>query len=85
MLQFRPVELQDVTSSVLAAVGYDRERRVLEARFRTGRVYHYFDVPYSVFEQLLAARSKGQYFNKAIRPRFRSELVYDAHRPHHTV
>jgi len=81
VLQFRPVELQDVTSSVLAAVGYDRERRVLEARFRTGRVYHYFDVPYSIFKQLLSARSKGQYFNKAIRPRFRSELVYDAHRP----
>src|SRR5438105_15912157 len=72
MLQFHPVDIQDVTSSVLAAVGYDRERRVLEARFRTGRVYHYFDVPYSIFKQLLSARSKGQYFNTAIRPR-RSE------------
>jgi KTSC domain len=75
------VELHDVTSSVLAAVGYDPERRVLEARFRTGRVYHYFDVPHSIFKLLLAARSKGQYFNKAIRSHLRSELVYDAHRP----
>jgi hypothetical protein len=31
--------------------------------------------------QDVTARSKGQYFNKAIRPHFRSELVYDAHRP----
>jgi len=71
------MELHQVESSVIAAVGYDDEQRVLEVRFHTGRIYHYFDVPRSSFEKLLAASSVGQYFNRVIRIRFRSELVYD--------
>lgn len=70
-----------MTSSALAAVGYDADRRVLEVRFNTGRIYHYFEVPASVVKQLLKASSKGQYFNRAIRPNFRCELVYDPRRP----
>jgi hypothetical protein len=74
------MELHEVTSSVLSAIGYDRERRVLEVRFRTGRVYHYFEVPQKMVKQLLDARSKGRFFNVAIRPYFRCELVYDPRR-----
>jgi hypothetical protein len=76
------MELHRVQSSVLAAVGYDPDRSVLEARFRTGRIYHYFDVPPGVFETLLAAPSAGRFFNKAIRDRYRAELVYD---PEHST
>ncbi len=74
------MELHQVDSSVLAAVGYDQDRRVLEARFRSGRIYHYFDVPASVFKKVLTARSVGQFFNRTIKPRYRAELVYDPNR-----
>ncbi len=74
------MDLREVRSSVLAAVGYDHDRKVLEVRFRTGRIYHYFDVPYAAYEKLLAAPSAGKHFNKVIRPRFRAELVYDPKR-----
>ena len=75
------MELQPVNSSVLAAVGYDSDRRVLEARFCSGRIYHYFEVPQSVFNKVLVAASVGQYFNRTIKPRYRAELVYDPNRP----
>ena len=75
------MDLRDVQSSVLSAVGYDEERHLLEVKFRTGRVYHYHQVPPELFAKLLAARSAGQYFNRAIRSRFRAELIYDPQRP----
>lgn len=74
------MEIHPVDSSVLDAVGYDRERRVLEARFCNGRVYHYFEVPPAELEKVLSAASVGGYFNRAIKPRYRAELVYDPQR-----
>ena len=64
-----------VQSSVLSAVHFDLDRHILEVRFRSGRLYHYFDVPQDIYDALLAAPSLGSYFNKVIRPRFRCELV----------
>ncbi len=61
-----------VDSSVLAAVAYPADERLLFAEFRqTGEVYLYFDVPPEEFLQLLRADSKGSYFNRHIRDRFR--------------
>jgi ATP-dependent DNA helicase RecG len=48
-----------VESSSLASVGYDREISTLEVEFRNGGCYQYFPVPQRVFEQLMAAPSKG--------------------------
>jgi len=74
------VDLHQVNSSVLAAAGYDPDRRVLEARFCSGRIYHYFEVPENVFQKLLRAKSVGQYFNRSVKPHYRAELVYDPNR-----
>lgn len=71
------VQLQRVVSSVLSAVGYEPKRKILEVEFRSGRLYQYFDVPPNVYEQLLAAPSLGSYFNKAIRPHYRAEMVVE--------
>lgn len=71
------MDLHNLDSSVIASVAYDDEQAILEVRFRTGRIYRYFDVPPERFESLLAARSAGQYFNRVIRDRYRAELVYD--------
>ena len=64
-----------VGSSVIAMLGYDDERRILEVTFHTGRVYHYLGVPPNVYLELLASDSKGKYFNQKIRPKYRAKLV----------
>jgi hypothetical protein len=60
-----------VESSTLATVGYDHDHELLHLEFCSGVVYQYFAVPAAVHEALLAAASKGSYFNQAIRDRYR--------------
>jgi len=62
MLQRLPVD-----SSSLASIGYSAAERVLEVEFRHGAVYRYLKVAPETYEALLAADSKGRYFNDAIR------------------
>ncbi len=64
-----------VESSTLAAVAYDEARQLLQLEFCSRSVYQYFSVPSAVHEALLAAPSKGRYFNQAIRGRFPYRLL----------
>jgi KTSC domain-containing protein len=48
-------------------VGYEAKSRILEIEFDSGSVYQYLGVPARIYEELLAADSKGQYFNSEIR------------------
>ena len=57
-----------VTSSILEAVAYDPAERRLRIRFRSGAIYEYDGVPSVIYEELLAAPSKGGYFSEYIRP-----------------
>jgi hypothetical protein len=59
-----------VESATLAAIGYDASRGILQLEFRSRAVYRYVGVPASVYTSLLAAPSKGRYFNGAIRGHF---------------
>jgi hypothetical protein len=54
-------------SSALTAVAFSPESNVLEVEFRNGLTYEYFDVSCSIYEQLLAASSKGAFFGRFIR------------------
>ena len=56
-----------VDSSNLASVGYDPKLKVLEVEFHSGAVYQYFGVELKIYDQLMYAHSKGQYFNRNIR------------------
>jgi hypothetical protein len=60
-----------VDSSVLDIVDYDDAKHVLKVRFQTGRVYHYLGVPRATYEALMHSDSKGGYFNRVIRTRYR--------------
>jgi hypothetical protein len=51
----------------MRSVGYDSAQQILEIEFTSGAVYQYFEVPAAVFEELMHAESKGQYFNQEIR------------------
>jgi hypothetical protein len=58
-----------VHSSLLASIGYS-VHATLDLEFRSGALYRYFTVPRAVFEDLIAAESKGAHFNRNIRDRF---------------
>jgi hypothetical protein len=58
-----------VNSSNLASVGYDEERSTLEVEFRSGLVYHFYNVPAYRFSGLMRASSVGGYFDSYIRKR----------------
>lgn len=58
---------QEVESTVIHALGHTR---VLELEFESGRVYQYFDVPESIYTEMLNSDSKGRYFNQNIRDKF---------------
>jgi hypothetical protein len=66
-----------VESTTLAALAYDDAREILHLEFRSGAWYRYYGVPAPVYEGLLAATSKGGYFNRAIRGRFPHSRVPD--------
>ncbi|WP_231184655.1 KTSC domain-containing protein [Haladaptatus sp. DYF46] len=56
-----------VDSTSLTSVGYDPEEEILEIEFHSGGVYRYADVPQSVYQELLSARSHGSYFHENVR------------------
>jgi hypothetical protein len=60
------VKLTTVESSMIHAVGYDAETRTLEVIFNSGGIYFYDNVPPKVYEELMAAESKGSYMKHAI-------------------
>ena len=64
-----------VESSLLARAAYEARESFLQLEFRDGAIYRYFDVPADVYDDLLAADSKGSYFNKQIRARFHYLLL----------
>ena len=66
-----------VESATLAAIGFDVARGILQLEFRSRAVYSYFGVPSAVYEGLLAAPSKGKYFNEEIRGHFAYSRVPD--------
>ena len=56
-----------VDSTTMRSVGYEAKSRVLEIEVDWGAVYQYIGVPARTHEGLMAAESKGRYFNDEIR------------------
>jgi curved DNA-binding protein CbpA len=48
-----------VMSSNIHSVGYDKGKKVLQVEFLNGSIYQYYDVPDTIFNELLMAESKG--------------------------
>ncbi|MDD5085975.1 MAG: KTSC domain-containing protein [Candidatus Omnitrophica bacterium] len=69
------MERKAVISNDLAIVGYDEAAKTLEVSFRNGKVYHYFDVPKHVYDELMSAASHGTYFNSNIKNAYKSEKI----------
>lgn len=56
-----------IQSTLIESVAYDESQQVLDIWFTTGTHYRYFEVEPAVVEELMAAESKGRYFNDFIR------------------
>jgi lysyl-tRNA synthetase class 2 len=61
--------------SVIKQFSYEPKTQTLTIEFDSGSVYEYFKVPLSVKEDLDNAPSKGQYFNKLIKGKFKFEQL----------
>jgi len=69
-MKWMPVE-----SSVFQATAYAERQALFYLLFRRGEVYRYFDVPEWQYREFLVANSKGRYFGRNIRGRFRYERL----------
>src|SRR5262245_3833453 len=66
---------QPVESTAIEKIGYSKRRHILEIEFVNGAVYRYFDVPLSVYRDLMSAESKARFYDSNIRKHYRSALV----------
>ena len=62
--------MPEVDSEAIVQVEYDAASGALFVRFASGEWYAYEGVPRGVYESLLAAPSKGRFFQAAIRDRY---------------
>jgi len=62
-------EMTPVSSSHLAAVGYDAEARELTIEFTDGNTYTYAGIEAQLYEDLMSASSPGSFFWRYIRQR----------------
>ena len=64
-----------VVSSNIESIGYDSNSKILEVEFTNMSVYRYYEVPEDVYEELMAAESKGSYLHQKIKGVYRYEQV----------
>lgn len=69
------MERKPVSSSNIAAIGYDQAAQILEVEFLNHSVYQYFNVPQLVYEACMAAGSHGTYFNAHIKQQYQFQKV----------
>jgi hypothetical protein len=62
-------------STIVAWVRYLPDLCLLQIGLRTGKDYEYFDVPADTYSGLLAAESKGRYYNLHIRNDFPCQQI----------
>ncbi len=69
------MDRQPVSSSNIAAIGYDSDTEILEVEFIGGATYEYRNVPLVVYEELMNAASHGSYFNREISKSYPYEKI----------
>lgn len=60
-------------SSMITRV--DWNQGVLEVEFKNGSAYRHHDVPNGVFSEMLAADSKGKFYNSSVKGQFEVSKV----------
>ena len=65
------MERVPVSSTNVASIGYDPATLTLELEFTNGSIYQYFDVPQSLYEELMSSPSIGKAVNMLVRQNYR--------------
>ena len=60
-------DMKYVDSSNVEAIGYDEATQELHIQFVGGAYYVYYGVPPEIYEDLMAAASKGSYLNRCVK------------------
>ena len=61
------VDMIYVDSSNIEAIGYNSDGQELYIQFLSGVTYVYYGVPQHIYEEIMAAPSKGSYLNRVIK------------------
>ena len=61
------MDMHQVTSSNIAAIGYDIASEKLRIEFNSGTTYEYANVPFDEYTDLLNADSVGKQFNQCVK------------------
>ncbi len=69
------VEMQQVSSSNISAIGYDAKDEIVHVQFLNGSEYIYKGVPQHKFDSLLNAPSVGSYLNRNYKNYFPYERI----------
>ncbi len=64
-----------ITSSNIKEVAYNKREKELQICFVNGSLYVYYEVPESVFENLLNAESAGKFFYNTIKNKYACERI----------
>ncbi len=64
-----------VNSAKIWSIGYDTFTKILEVEFYEGGVYHYFEVPETVYTKLMFADAVEEYLNKNIATKYRCQNI----------
>jgi hypothetical protein len=64
------IELKEVKSSNILAIGYDKDSKILHVKFVGNNVYEYSAVPTELFEAFSGSESKGKFFAANVRGKF---------------
>jgi len=64
-------------STVIASFCYNPQKQQLEVTFLSGNVYCYYKVPKRIYDGLLRSISKGRYFNRCIKNKYRYKRIYE--------
>ncbi len=64
------MEMIQVRSSAIRAIGYDQSTRQMRITFEQGNSYDFCDVPLHIYKGLMCSSSKGTYYNTHIRDRY---------------
>lgn len=59
------MEMIKVESSHIKAIGYDEEKKVMRVEYSQA-TYEYYDIPKTVYEQVMNADSKGRSLRESV-------------------
>lgn len=69
------VNMTYVDSSNVQAIGYDNNAQELHVQFNSGATYVYHGVPPEIYDELMAAASKGSFLNRAVKAVYQCSKV----------